>query len=205
MTDDAVPVFADATPRIRRVSVDRPWTWLAAGWRDVLAAPGVSLAYGALMVALTYLLLLVLVQVGVFTALRGNKNVACLRKAEQLVARLQPSEFVIEAFDEGSGKHERIRHLSLDLVAMAADRGLFVESYARETVQAAFEVVGARTREEVAGAVARFFPALAYRLPEPRKPWNSQDKRIAIFNAAAVVLTHFHNGATALLKERNAA
>ena len=66
MTDDAVPVFADATPRIRRVSVDRPWTWLAAGWRDVLAAPGVSLAYGALMVALTYLLLLVLVQVGVF-------------------------------------------------------------------------------------------------------------------------------------------
>jgi uncharacterized membrane protein len=66
MTDEAIPVFAAATPRIRRVAVDRPWTWLAAGWRDVLAAPGVSLAYGALMVALTYFLLFVLVQSGVF-------------------------------------------------------------------------------------------------------------------------------------------
>jgi uncharacterized membrane protein len=66
MTDEAIPVFADATPRIRRVPVDRPWTWLAAGWRDILAAPGVSLAYGALMVALTYVLLFVLVQSGVF-------------------------------------------------------------------------------------------------------------------------------------------
>lgn len=66
MTDEAIPVFADATPKIRRVAVDRPWTWLAAGWRDVLAAPGVSLAYGALMVGLTYFLLFVLLQSGVF-------------------------------------------------------------------------------------------------------------------------------------------
>jgi len=36
-----------ASPRIRRVDVDRPWAWMAAGWRDFLAAPGVSLAYGA--------------------------------------------------------------------------------------------------------------------------------------------------------------
>lgn len=66
MTDEAIPVFADATPRIRRVAVDRPWAWLAAGWRDVMAAPGVSIAYGAMMVAVTYLLLLILLQAGVF-------------------------------------------------------------------------------------------------------------------------------------------
>jgi len=66
MTDEAIPVFAADTPRIRRVSVDRPWAWLAAGWRDVMAAPGVSLAYGALMVGLTYLLLFVLARSGVF-------------------------------------------------------------------------------------------------------------------------------------------
>lgn len=66
MTDEAIPVFADATPRIRRVAVDRPWAWLAAGWRDVMAAPRVSMAYGALMVAVTYVLLLILLQAGVF-------------------------------------------------------------------------------------------------------------------------------------------
>jgi uncharacterized membrane protein len=66
MTDEAIEVFAAATPRIRRVSIDRPWAWLAAGWRDLMAAPRVSLAYGALMVALTYLLLIILLQAGVF-------------------------------------------------------------------------------------------------------------------------------------------
>ncbi len=48
---DAVPVFADPSPRVRLVAVDRPWEWLAAGWRDLNRAPGVSLAYG-LVIAL---------------------------------------------------------------------------------------------------------------------------------------------------------
>ena len=32
---------------IDRVAFDAPWTWLAAGWRDLWQAPHVSLAYGA--------------------------------------------------------------------------------------------------------------------------------------------------------------
>jgi uncharacterized membrane protein len=35
---------------VRRIGVEQPWRWLAAGWRDFLAAPQVSLAYGALFV-----------------------------------------------------------------------------------------------------------------------------------------------------------
>lgn len=33
-------------PRIRRVALERPWAWLAAGWRDLTRAPGTSLTYG---------------------------------------------------------------------------------------------------------------------------------------------------------------
>jgi uncharacterized membrane protein len=33
---------------VRSVPFDRPWDWLAAGWRDLWTSPGVSLAYGAL-------------------------------------------------------------------------------------------------------------------------------------------------------------
>lgn len=39
-------VVADAIPAPRRVPFDAPWAWLAAGWRDTWANPGVSLAYG---------------------------------------------------------------------------------------------------------------------------------------------------------------
>ena len=49
---DTVSVFGPVQPRVRKVDLDRPWTWLAAGWSDLLRAPKVSLAYGAALVAL---------------------------------------------------------------------------------------------------------------------------------------------------------
>jgi uncharacterized membrane protein len=36
---------------VRLVPLDRPWTWLAAGWHDLARAPAISLSYGALIVA----------------------------------------------------------------------------------------------------------------------------------------------------------
>ena len=49
MSDEAAPAFGRATFEIRTVPVDRPWTWLAAGWRDFSAAPHVSLACGTVV------------------------------------------------------------------------------------------------------------------------------------------------------------
>jgi uncharacterized membrane protein len=34
-------------PSVRQIGFDQPWSWLAAGWRDLLKSPGISLAYGA--------------------------------------------------------------------------------------------------------------------------------------------------------------
>lgn len=47
---ETVAVFGAPQPRIRPVAVDRPWTWLAAGWRDLCAAPAPSLLFGAISV-----------------------------------------------------------------------------------------------------------------------------------------------------------
>jgi uncharacterized membrane protein len=48
---EVVPVFLGPSPRIRIIGLERPWTWLAAGWRDLLAAPEISLIYGAIFTA----------------------------------------------------------------------------------------------------------------------------------------------------------
>jgi uncharacterized membrane protein len=58
---DAVPVFATPLPHVRRVAVDRPWTWLAAGWNDVLAAAPISLGYGLVIAAISIALLALLI------------------------------------------------------------------------------------------------------------------------------------------------
>jgi len=44
--DETVAVFRAPQPRIRQVPLDQAWTWLAAGWRDLLAAPVNSLIFG---------------------------------------------------------------------------------------------------------------------------------------------------------------
>lgn len=49
---EIVPVFTQPSPRVRQVRMDAPWAWLAAGWRDLMGAPGVGLAYGAVFAAM---------------------------------------------------------------------------------------------------------------------------------------------------------
>ena len=49
-------------PRIRRITADRPWHWLRAGWRDLKANPLPSLAYGLLFALGGDLIILALLQ-----------------------------------------------------------------------------------------------------------------------------------------------
>ncbi|MBS0640338.1 MAG: DUF2189 domain-containing protein [Proteobacteria bacterium] len=53
--------FAD---RVRIVATDQPFRWLAAGWQDFRAAPGVSLAYGMVVVIAGFVLSFLLVGLG---------------------------------------------------------------------------------------------------------------------------------------------
>lgn len=48
----ATSPMANGGLRLRRVAFDRPWEWLAAGWRDMWQAPLVSLVYGVIATAL---------------------------------------------------------------------------------------------------------------------------------------------------------
>lgn len=49
---------------IRRVSLEAPWSWLAAGWRDLWTAPRVSLGYGLIFALLVLVAFLGLTQTG---------------------------------------------------------------------------------------------------------------------------------------------
>lgn len=46
------------TAPCRKIGLDAPLRWLSLGWRDLRSAPRQSLTYGAIIVALSYLLLL---------------------------------------------------------------------------------------------------------------------------------------------------
>lgn len=65
-TGDAEQAMAPLTPEIRVVEMDRPWTWLAAGWRDFTSAPLVSLSYGFLFSAAGYVVIYGLYAIDMF-------------------------------------------------------------------------------------------------------------------------------------------
>jgi hypothetical protein len=137
---------------------------------------------------------------------RGDKNGGCLRRLVWLIKVCAPEVLVIETFDKRTARSERIRKLCLDVVSAAAEHGAEIDCLRRADVARTFEIVGAKTRDEIAEAVARHVPTLRTHLPNRRKQWNGEDKRLSVFAAAALVLAHYHNGAAALLNDmRNAA
>ena len=136
---------------------------------------------------------------GVVSA-KGDKNTVCLRALEKLLTRLEPESLVLEA----SGRRTSVRSTRIDrlckaVVPMAADRGVEVAVYARSEIQSCFETFGARTRQEIAEAVARHIDAFRHELPKARRPWDAEDRRMALFSATALVFTHFRFGSDRLL------
>jgi hypothetical protein len=131
--------------------------------------------------------------------IRRDKNSESLRRIEAMFARLTPDTLVIESFDKRVPRRgDRIVRLYKSVLALAADRGLEVAIYTRDQIRACFAHLGAKTRHEIAEAVARHIDALRHRLPKNRRAWEGEDWRMALFSAAALVLTHFQFGASDL-------
>ncbi len=64
MSIDITPTPLPMPGRVRRVATDRPWTWLTLGWRDMMAARPISLAYGAALTVFGWVFALLLFEVG---------------------------------------------------------------------------------------------------------------------------------------------
>ena len=121
------------------------------------------------------------------------------RQLVEAFARLGDHAAVLEAFERPNAKRaDRLVRLCRAISALAADRGAEVAIYSRVDIAACFLDIGARTRDEIARAVVRHVDVFRHRLPKRRKPWQAEDARMALFSAAALVLTHYRLGASSL-------
>lgn len=121
----------------------------------------------------------------------GNRNTRCLAAATALLDRTKPDIVIIE---DSSGlyarRSRRIRRLQSLIANAVTGAGLDLRHYPRECIRDCFKGTGAVTRHEIAEAIAAQIPALADRLPPVRRVWESEDPRMALFDAASLVLTH---------------
>lgn len=64
MSIEAAPQPMPMPSRIRQVANDRPWAWLSAGWKDLMATPHIGFFYGGAVVVAGWLLVLLLLRAG---------------------------------------------------------------------------------------------------------------------------------------------
>lgn len=123
---------------------------------------------------------------------KGDKNKECLRKIGRLIDRYQPDVVVMEHYDRKSCRRTiRIKELIQELKRLAQRRGVQSRTISQSQIRGVFVKFGARTKHQVAIEIAKQFPELAPHLPQPRKPWMSEDERMNIFDAAAIAVTFF--------------
>jgi hypothetical protein len=139
---------------------------------------------------------------GVVEARRGDKNEQCLERVERLLRRFAAHTIVLEMY-EGAGVKcsPRIVRLCRAVAALGHARGLEIAVMSRGDVKACFASVGARTRHETAAAIARSFEMLRNRLPAKRQAWEASQRGMALFDAAAAVLAHYHLGSARLFND----
>lgn len=85
----------------------------------------------------------------------------------------------------------RLVQLIRAMQGLGTSRALAVVRFARADIRRCFALLEARTKPEIAAAIAQHFPELAPRLPPKRKIWMSEDERMSIFDAVSLALTYF--------------
>jgi Holliday junction resolvasome RuvABC endonuclease subunit len=120
----------------------------------------------------------------------GDKNVKSFAWVEKLIARYQPGVLVLQdVAAKDSRRAPRIKLLHRQVVRLAAKHKLTVKIISGEQVRNLLLGNPKGTKQEVAEMLAGQFPdELASRLPPKRKPWKSEDSRMDIFDAVALVV-----------------
>ncbi len=125
--------------------------------------------------------------------LRGSdKNGRSLAAVRDLIEQLQPDVLILEEYSAARIRRAaRAARLQRMIESHAAVQAIEVTRYTRANIRATFSPFGATTRYEIAELIAGQVLALSFRLPPVRKLWMSEDHRMALFDAAALVFTHF--------------
>jgi len=123
---------------------------------------------------------------------KRRKNDITLTHIRKLIERYRPDGIVIEDYEAKESKRsERVRWLYRMIEHLAMTEHIEVFRYSRDAVRKCFTSVGARTRYEIAQAIARQIPAFSHRVPKLRKIWMSEDPRQSLFDAIALGIVHY--------------
>lgn len=109
----------------------------------------------------------------------------------RLFGQFQPAVLVLQDMDVAGNRPAAVRRVNEGVAAFAEMQGVEVVRFTGEAVRESFAGEGARTRQQIAEAIGRRIPMLARLVPPPRKLWQTESRRMGLFDAAALVQTFY--------------
>jgi hypothetical protein len=123
-----------------------------------------------------------------------------------LLEMYAPSVVVVRKITKSPGeRYEDLRPIVSAIREQAAAHSAEVVFVGREEVRRVFGRFGKTTKYDIAIQVATFFPELMWKLPPPRKPWQTEHRNMAIFDAASLGIAYFSRFGDFGLRLRNIA
>ena len=114
-----------------------------------------------------------------------------LAKIEELVSHFKPDALVFENC-VGSRRSVRVQQLLARLADLSERWGLRMRDFSRLDLKFTFASCGATTKDQIAHALARWFPEIAPHVPRKRRPWMKEDRWMTIFTALSLAVTLLH-------------
>jgi hypothetical protein len=125
---------------------------------------------------------------------RPRRNPLVLARFNTLLSRYDPDVLVLEQYDlPGTQRSERMYGLRHAIAQSAESCGIAVHTFSRSEIRQTFALSGARTRHEIAVAIAERIPVLQPRLPRKQAIWEGEPAYLSAFSATACVLTYYAN------------
>jgi hypothetical protein len=121
---------------------------------------------------------------------RKDKNDWCVAQAEKLIRKYEPHAIVLYDHANDPRRSQRIRDLNKRFANVAKRYKIRVKFFSREEVEQVFAPDAKATKYQIAKTLAERVPdELAKLLPAQRRAWDSEDRRMDIFDAMALVVT----------------
>ncbi len=123
-------------------------------------------------------------------SIRPINNNKCIKKICEIVTYYQPNILIVEN-PENSNKSERVKKLIKQICEGGKNR-FKIFKYTKAEVLNTFEIFKAKNKFEISRKISEVYPELKSKLPEKRKVWEPENYYQGIFDAMALVLTHYY-------------
>jgi hypothetical protein len=121
----------------------------------------------------------------------GEKESGAIARFKELLDQYRPDIVILEDSTAPGSRRPRVQKLLERLRDSACERSLAVHLIPRLAVIECFSSPDKRASKfSITQNLAKTFPELAPKMPKHRKIWQSEDERIATFDALALAVTY---------------